>query len=70
MLGNLTKVFLQYGDVLAANEIMLKVNTLKNQLSSFFPFPTLSKFVDVCIERDDAAMGLVSLQFYFLLVGV
>ncbi len=59
MLGNLTKVYLQYGDVPSANEIMVKVSTLKNQLSSFFPVATLNKFIDANIERQDAAMALV-----------
>lgn len=61
MLGNLTKVYLQYGDVASANAIMIKVNTLKNQLSSFFPMATLNKFFESCIERQDSAMALVRL---------
>ena len=63
MLGNLTKVYLQYGDVPSANEILVKVNMLKNQLSSFFPVPILNKFIDVSIERQDAPMALVCLFF-------
>lgn len=64
MLGNLTKVYLQYGDVPSANEIMVKVSTLKNQLSSFFPAATLNKFIDANIERQDAAMALVPLIIF------
>lgn len=62
MLGNLAKLFLQYGDVASANAIIIKVHTLKNQLSSFFPVATLNKFYESCIERQDSAMALV--RFY------
>lgn len=65
MLGNLVKVFLQYDDVNSANEVMIKVNTLKNQLSTYFPVATLNTFIDKCIERQDSAMALVCNLFHF-----
>ncbi|KZS11201.1 protein PTCD3 homolog, mitochondrial isoform X1 [Daphnia magna] len=63
MLGNLAKLFLQYGDVASANAIIIKVHTLKNQLSSFFPVATLNKFYESCIERQDSAMALMAIDY-------
>lgn len=68
MLGNLTKVFLQYGDVASANQMMIKAHTSKNQLSSFFPVATLNKFIETCIERNDGAMALVRFELPSFLI--
>jgi hypothetical protein len=65
MLGNLAKVFLQYDDIDSANEVMIKVNTLKNQLSSYFPEATLNTFIDKSIERQNTAIALVHNLFNF-----
>lgn len=66
MLGNLTKIFLQYGDFASAKNVMIKVNSLKNLMSSFIPISTLNQFMDKCIEQNDSAMALVS---FFPIIG-
>ncbi|EFX86877.1 hypothetical protein DAPPUDRAFT_221711 [Daphnia pulex] len=63
MLGNLMKVFLQYGDLDSADEVMMKVNQLKNQLSSYFPLATLNIFVEKCIERQNSATALMAIDY-------
>ena len=59
MLGNLAKIFLQYDDVDSANEVIMKVHSLKNQLSTYFPVATLTTYIDKCIECQNSAMALV-----------
>ena len=59
MLGNLMKVFLQYGDMPAAMDVMMKVTVMKNELPSVLPVKTLTLFVDKCIEYKNAPMALV-----------
>nr|CAH0102877.1 unnamed protein product [Daphnia galeata] len=63
MLGNLAKVFLQHDDVDSANEVIMKVHTLKNQLSTYFPVATLTTYIDKCIECQNSAMALMAIDY-------
>lgn len=67
MLGNLVKVYLQYGDVESANQAMTKANTLRSSLTTFMPSATVERFFDSCIQRRDSAMALVSTRTLFKL---
>jgi len=69
MLGNLMKVFLQYGDMKAAVQVMLKITVMKNELTTVVPANTLTLFLNKCIECKDTPMALVHLpSFSFLFV--
>lgn len=60
MLGNLVKVYLQYGDFDSANRAMTKLNSLRSSLTTFMPSAIVEKFFDACVQRQDSAMALVS----------
>lgn len=61
MLGHTMKVFLQYGKIKAAVEVMNKIHVSKNRLSSFVPYDILDLMVDSCIQTDNTSTALVNL---------
>ncbi len=62
MLGNLMKVFLQYGDFSAAIEAMAKTYALRSKLSNFVPVSALDLLVETCISEKAVEPALVSLS--------
>lgn len=65
MLGHTMKVFLQYGKIKAAVEVMNKIHVSKNRLSSFVPYDILDLMVDSCIQTDNTSTALVNLTAWF-----
>ena len=60
VLGNLMKVFLQYGDFSAAIEAMAKTYALRSKLSNFVPVSALDLLVETCIAEKVVEPALVS----------
>ena len=59
MLGNLMKVFLQYGDMKAAIQVMHKISAIKNELRTVVSANTLNLFLNKCIECKETPTALV-----------